>query len=86
MTGSQPGAGGPSKVYLWQNDMVMVFDGAGEQIPELQGRLSAELVRKLEEASDGATSWFTGHWQTGELTEEGRKGWVEIAGERLGTA
>lgn len=34
-------------VYHWQNDMVMVFDEKGQQIPELQGKYTKELWDKI---------------------------------------
>src|SRR5437879_12827442 len=47
-------------VYVWQNEMVMVFDTAGQQVPEYQGyladvgeRLAAVFPREL---------WQHGSW------------------------
>lgn len=75
--------GSTAKVYLWSNDMVMTFDASGDQIPAMQGRLTADLLRRLDAAATGQTLWFTGDWQAAELTEEGRKGWGELANARM---
>lgn len=44
--------------YLWQNGLTMVFDHGGEQIPELQGRHTAELEQRIRERSDERTVFF----------------------------
>lgn len=46
-----------TKVYLWANGMLMVFDKNGEQIPELQGRHTKKRVKQIESRSTEATIW-----------------------------
>jgi hypothetical protein len=46
-----------STVYLWQNGLTMVFDEDGQQIPELQDKVSPELVRRIQRASTPRTKW-----------------------------
>jgi hypothetical protein len=45
-------------VYLWANGMVMTFNAAGQQIPELQGRYTPELEAAIRARSDAATEWY----------------------------
>lgn len=45
------------KVYLWQNDMLMVFGWDGEQIAELQGRKTKKLINAIRKLSSEATTW-----------------------------
>lgn len=47
-----------AKTYLWQNGMAMVFGEDGEQIPELQGRATAELAEAIRKRSTPATEWI----------------------------
>ena len=46
-------------VYLFENDMCMVFDQNGEQIAELQHPYCADRLSILELADD-STLFFTG--------------------------
>jgi hypothetical protein len=53
-----------SKVYVFANGMVMVFDMRGEQIPEYQGR-HEDVIGKIRAVYDGpivAVDW-TSHTQ-----------------------
>jgi hypothetical protein len=43
-----------SRVYRFQNDMVMVFDEHGKQIPEFQGPFE-EVKEKIEVSASPAT-------------------------------
>jgi hypothetical protein len=52
----------PAAVYLWPNEMVMVFDAEGRQIAELQGRL-ADVREKLAAAITPATQFPAGRWK-----------------------
>jgi hypothetical protein len=47
-------------VIRLSNDMVIVFDGAGEQIPEYQGQYEDVRDRILREAASGTMfrHWF----------------------------
>lgn len=47
-----------SSSYRWENGNVMTFGEDGEQIPELQGRASAELYAKIRARSTPTTKWF----------------------------
>lgn len=49
-------------VYLWPNGMVMAFDDAGNQIPELQGRLD-EVKEKIARAITPETRFPAGRWK-----------------------
>ena len=53
-----------SSVYLWANGNVMTFGDDGQQIPELQGRVSGELVRAIQRRSTSSTQW-TGFGEDG---------------------
>ena len=60
--------------YLWQNGMIMTFDAAGQQIPELQGRKEA-VYDRLKAATDAETQWhgFGGEpclWPSGGLRRD----------------
>ena len=39
-------------VYAWTNGMVAVFDDHGQQVPDLQGRLSERKAMILESAGE----------------------------------
>lgn len=41
--------------YCWQNGMIMTFGHDGQQIGELQGRRTPELVKAILENSDENT-------------------------------
>lgn len=43
--------------YLWANGMVMVFDAAGQQIADLQGRYTPELEAAIRARSDATTEF-----------------------------
>jgi hypothetical protein len=47
-----------SSVYLWRNGVLMVFDDAGDQVPELQGPASVEKVREIQRRSSRETKWY----------------------------
>lgn len=47
-----------SRVYRFPNGMVATFDQDGNQIPELQGRYSEELMRKIKANSNDATCLY----------------------------
>ena len=44
-------------VYRFANGMVATFDKKGEQIPELNGPHSSELVNQIKDRSDSETKW-----------------------------
>lgn len=44
--------------YLFQNNMVFVFDHDYKQIPELQGELTEELIEKIKAHSDENTTYY----------------------------
>lgn len=46
------------RVYNWENGNVMVFCADGEQILELQGRASTELLERIRRRSDLDTEWL----------------------------
>jgi len=46
-----------ANTYLFPNGMIATFGYDDEQIPELQGRFSAELKAKIKERSDDRTKW-----------------------------
>lgn len=72
-----------AKVYLWEHDMIMTFDEHGEQVVGWQGRLSKELIDKLELDSDVKTSWVIGNWQLSDFVNHSREDWFETARGRL---
>ncbi len=43
--------------YLWENGMVMTLGRDGQQIPELQGKHTPELVEAIRARSDEKTKW-----------------------------
>lgn len=43
--------------YCWVNGMVMTFGQDGEQIPELQGRRTPELIQEIIKHSDEETKF-----------------------------
>jgi len=43
--------------YKFPNGMIITCDYDGEQIPELQGKYSKELVEKIKQRSDQRTIW-----------------------------
>jgi hypothetical protein len=47
------------KIIRWQNDMVMVFDDEGEQVPHLQGHYTEVIDEVLN--TPGA-EYFHGVW------------------------
>jgi hypothetical protein len=56
-----------SKVYLWQNGFVMVFDQNGEQMPDYQGRLDHQYDRgvsvfELVQRDKTDKTEFFGEW------------------------
>lgn len=53
-------------VYLWQNQMVMVFDQYGTQLDMYQGMVSEVIQRLLRDAPED-TRWHIGQWD----------GWVQ---------
>jgi len=50
-----------TKVYLWQNGIVMVFDQFGEQMAEYQGPVE-EVEDKIKAVYSGP--WHGGNWQS----------------------
>ncbi len=42
----------PTKAYLWQNGMLMVFDGEGQQVAEYQGKGTDVLPGLLKDYPD----------------------------------
>ncbi len=58
-------------VIRMKNDMVMVFDGDGEQIPEYQGYYKDVKVRILTDAPAGSVfnHWF-GHSLESDIVED----------------
>lgn len=61
----EPGSNKPSQikaVYKWSNQMIMVFDQNGEQIPELQGRYSEVRDKILVQAPDDC-EFYEGEWR-----------------------
>ena len=50
-----------NQVIRFQNDMVLVFDENGEQIPEFQGRYQDVRVKILARAPKGA-KFYHGTW------------------------
>jgi hypothetical protein len=60
----------PSRVIVWQNGMVMVFDAAGEQVPEYRGQRMqgpVEEVRAALAAIVPPGRWERGDWQSGRI-------------------
>lgn len=51
-----------SKVYLWDNNMVMVFDEEGKQITDYQGALS-QVKDKIVCNDDPTTQYYLSSWQ-----------------------
>jgi len=51
-----------SKVYLWSNGNIMVFDEKGKQIPDLQ-RSDIFDLRSVKEASTKDTEFYFGKWK-----------------------
>ena len=49
-------------VYLWANEMLMVFDRSGQQIPDYQGSAIFCLPRALRDAPSDCR-WHIGEWQ-----------------------
>lgn len=56
-----------ASVYLWKNEMVMVFGTDGEQIPELQGKADQDRIRAIQRRSTASTEW-NGFGEEGPLT------------------
>lgn len=52
----------PSKVIRWSNDIVMVFDGQGKQMPEHQGRY-LDVIDKLRQLDLSGCEFYNGVWQ-----------------------
>lgn len=44
-------------VYIWQNNMVMVFDEQGEQIVAFQGSCH-DVAQRILDAASPATRWY----------------------------
>jgi len=61
-------------VYLWQNGMAMVFDGVGEQIPQLQGRALKMRDAILTEALP-STTFLVASLPTGDVSVVSREEW-----------
>jgi hypothetical protein len=62
-----------NQVIRFQNDMVLVFDENGEQIPEFQGRYQDVRVKILARAPKEA-KFYLGTWPQGRSLVP-RKGW-----------
>jgi hypothetical protein len=63
----------PSRVIVWGNGMVMVFDAAGEQVPEYQGQRMqgpVAVVRGALAAIVPPERWERGDWQSGRIWRE----------------
>jgi hypothetical protein len=63
-----------NQVIRFQNDMVLVFDENGEQIPEFQGRYQDVRVKILARAPR-STKFFHGHWSPETWAPVPRKEW-----------
>lgn len=44
--------------YLFPNNMIITFDSAGKQIPDLQGRYTDALHSEIKKHSDDKTEWI----------------------------
>lgn len=74
----------PKTVYLWQNDMVMTFGEDGEQIVQLQGRVSEDLVKRIVDAAEpDLTEFQIGTWGTGYVRVVKMDEWEEEARYRV---
>lgn len=49
------------EIILWQNDMIMVFDDEGNQMPELQGHKD-KVYDKLKKANTSKATFAVGIW------------------------
>lgn len=53
-----------SKVIIWSNGMVVVFDQDGKQMGNFQGKFEDKKVEILEEIGDrNDVEFFTGAWE-----------------------
>lgn len=53
----------PVEVMLWMNGMVMVFNSAGEQLPDYQGRWTYALPKLLAQPTAKLITWKVGVWK-----------------------
>ncbi len=57
-------------VTIWQNSNVMAFNEHGQQVPECQGSILNERVRRnLKKYCDVHTEFRFGDWNTGRVIE-----------------
>lgn len=49
-------------VYIWQNDMTMVFDERGKQLPDYQGYLKEVYAAIVRDATP-QTGFIVGTWK-----------------------
>ncbi len=63
-----------SRVYLWQNGMLMVFDGDGQQIETLQRR-AADCAAEIYAQSTDETRFFVGCWNASSVQPVSREEW-----------
>jgi hypothetical protein len=61
-----------TKVMLWSNGVIMVFDERGEQMPEYQGHGQETITRILLNAPARA-AFFEGNWHKGILISISRE-------------
>jgi hypothetical protein len=55
-----------TSVYVFTNGMTAVFDSAGQQVPELQGRWNEKRAAIIEAAMD-ATCFYISRFTVGEI-------------------
>lgn len=58
-----------AEVIVWQNDMVMVFDDKGNQMPDYQGPYK-QVQRKIRNVYNGLLTF--GNWHTKKLSNDPR--------------
>lgn len=68
-------------VYVWQNDLVMVFDAQGKQIAAYQGYMQDVSQRILNDAPS-TTHWYDAVLHGG-CTELTRARWAQRVGAAL---
>lgn len=74
-----------TRVIVWQNGMVLVFDAAGEQVPECQGALAA--VRERLAAVVPPERWEYATWPGVEpLPPKARRKAIASAATRIEAA
>lgn len=61
------------EVIKWQNGMVMVFNGVGQQVPVYQGRYE-EVKEKILRDAPPQAKFFHGNWPQPRV-EVARKKW-----------